>query len=97
MDFIDLNNYIKPELLILVPVLIVIGKFIKDSVIDNKHIPLILACVSVVLSCGYLCVISGGNIAYALITGVIQGILLAGTAVYGNQIFKQYTANKKDE
>ena len=92
---IDFNNYIKPELFILVPVLIIIGKFIKDSAIGNRHVPIILGVIGIVLSCGYLCIISGENIAQALITGAIQGILLAGASVYGNQIFKQYTNKNK--
>ena len=90
----DFNTYIKPELLVLIPVLITAGKFIKDSKIDSRHIPLILSCISVVLSCGYLCIVVGENIWHSLITGIIQGILLAGASVYGNQIFRQY--NKKN-
>ena len=95
MDFIDLNNYIKPELLVLIPVLLTIGKFLKESLINSKHIPLILTAVGVVFSCGYLCVVAGENFAHALITGAIQGVLLAGTTVCGHQIFKQYTCGDK--
>ena len=86
----DYARYIKPELLILVPVLVIIGKLIKGTIIDSKHIPLILGVISVILSCAYLFIESGENIAQSLLTGFIQGVLLAGTAVYGNQIFRQY-------
>jgi len=92
MDNIDYSQYIKIELLILVPVLVIIGKIIKDSsFINNKHIPLILGMISIVLSCAWLIVIEHDNFAHALVTGIIQGILLAGMAVYSNQVFKQYT------
>ena len=96
MDIADINydysQYIKIELLILVPVLVIIGKIIKDSsFVNNKHIPLILGVVSIVLSCAWLIIIEHDSFPHALITGIIQGILLAGMAVYSNQIFKQYT------
>jgi len=94
-NVLDLNNFIKPELLVFVPVLIIIGNFLKASFVGDKHIPLILGGVSVVFSCVYILVMSGENVAHALITGFVQGILCAGVAVYGNQIFKQYT--KKDK
>lgn len=92
------TEYIKPELLIFIPVLIVMGKMFKDSPLNDKHIPLILGILSVISSWGYLLafiVMFGYSVPQALITGFIQGILIAGMAVYGNQIFKQYT--KKDE
>ena len=46
----DVMNFIKPELLILVPVLYVIGMGIKKSKISDNYIPLILGVVSVFLS-----------------------------------------------
>ena len=86
----DYSQYIKAELLVLVPVLIITGKIMKDSTVSNKHIPLILGIVSIILSCAWLIILEHENIADAVITGIVQGILLAGMAVYSNQIFKQY-------
>lgn len=90
MDYI---NYIRPELLILIPVLIVIGKILKNSVLNNKYIPLILGVISIFLSCLWVLGNTSDNIPNAILTAIIQGILCAGAAVYGNQIFKQYKKN----
>jgi hypothetical protein len=51
MDFVDFNQLIKPELLVLVPALNIIGRRLKHKCGVDKHIPLILMLVSVVLSC----------------------------------------------
>ena len=37
-----MTDYIKPELLILIPVLNIIGEIIKQTKINDKYIPLIL-------------------------------------------------------
>ena len=91
MEMIDLNQFIKPELLVLIPFLIGIGKIIKTSIINDRHIPLILIGVGVIMACAYLFVIGRETIGYALIMGVIQGILCAATAVLGHNILKQYS------
>ena len=46
----ELNEYIKPELLVLIPVLYLIGVAVKKSKIADKFIPWILGGVSVALS-----------------------------------------------
>lgn len=94
----DLQEYIKPELLILIPVLYLIGTALKNSVLKDKYIPLVLGCVSVVL-CGIWVfanspITTGAEIATAIFTALTQGVLLAGASVYVNQLFKQ---NGKDE
>lgn len=89
----DVMNYIKPELLVLVPVLYIIGRGIKKSNVSDNHIPLILGIVSVVLS--ILWVISTSDIkswqdvVYAVFTSVTQGILAAGASVYVSQLYIQ--------
>ncbi|MCQ2478916.1 MAG: phage holin family protein [Clostridia bacterium] len=89
----DFENYIKPELLILIPVLYLIGEAIKKSNIADKHIPLILGAAGVVLSGIYLFAvepISGAQaVATALFTAFTQGVLVAGASVYADQIIKQ--------
>lgn len=76
----DIMNFIVDQSLILIPVLYVIGMFLKNSVIDNKNIPLILLGVGVVLSM----LMTGLNV-----QSFIQGVLVAGAAVFTNQVIKQ--------
>ena len=53
MDY--LTNYIKPELLILVPVLYLIGIGLKRSqTIDDRKIPLLLGACGVLLAAVYV-------------------------------------------
>lgn len=89
----DFQEFIKPELLILVPVLYLIGAGIRKSEIANKHIPWILGLVSVVLAGLYIFasepILSSQNVAIAVFTAITQGILCAGASVYVNQIIKQ--------
>lgn len=91
----DFTNYIDPALLILVPVLYLIGTFIKSSGINDKHIPLILGGLGIVLAVVWVLATSnitgwqGGLL--AAFTAVVQGVLCAGAAVYLNQVYKQET------
>lgn len=94
----DFQEFIKPELLILIPVLYLIGIALKKSPLADKHIPLILGICGVFLSAVYLIAsepISGLQaFATMLFTAITQGILVAGASVYANQIIKQI---KKEE
>jgi len=92
------QDYIKTELLILVPVLYFIGVGLKKSKLPDKWIPITLGVSSVVLSA--IWVISTADIsgfqemAFAVFTAVTQGILVAGASVYTHQIIVQA---KKEE
>ena len=94
----DFQNYIMPELLLIVPVLWVFGWIVKEAAfINNKWIPLILGAVGVLLA---VCWVYGSVEAFdstALFTAITQGILCAGAAVYGNQIIKQITKDKDNK
>lgn len=89
----DFTTYIDPALLVLIPVLYLIGNFIKSSGIDNKHIPLILGGLGVLLAVVWVLATSdiagwqGGLL--GAFTAIIQGVLCAGAAVYTNQVIKQ--------
>lgn len=89
----DFQQYIKPELLILIPVLYLIGMGIKQTAISNKHIPWILGVCGIALSSIYLLasepIIGSQAVATALFTAITQGVLCAGASVYVNQIIKQ--------
>ena len=95
----DYTTYIKPELLVLIPVLIFIGYCLKTSAaVKDKLIPALLAAVGVVLAAVY--VLATTNItatqdgAQAVFTAIVQGFLCAAGAVFGDQIVKQHN---KDE
>lgn len=87
------QEYIKSELLILIPVLYFIGIGLKKSKLADKWIPLTLGMISVTLSAFWViatCDISGiQEAASALFTAVTQGVLTAGASVYVNQIYVQ--------
>ena len=83
MEFMD---YIVENVLILIPVLYIIGTFLKGlDIIKDKYIPLILMAFSIAFSIAIL----GLNV-----DSIIQGILITGTTVLSNQLIKQ---SKKDE
>ena len=95
-----LTEYLKPELLVLVPVLYFIGMGLKKSEgVPDKHIPALLGFCGMVLAAVY--VIATGelgswrDVLLAVFTGVTQGVLCAGASVYVDQLVKQ--AGKKDE
>ena len=74
-------EYIVENTLVLVPVLNVIGMIVKSiEKIPNKYIPLILLFFGVVGAVAIL-----GLTPYS----VVQGVLVTGAAVYGNQVVKQ--------
>ncbi len=84
----QLQEFIKPELLVLVPVLYFIGIGLKTSKVNNKYIPAILGAAGILLSVLYVCGTSGFGM-ISLFTAITQGILCAGLSVYVNQLFKQ--------
>lgn len=90
-------EYIRPELLILVPVLYVLGAIIKDSAaIQNRYIPAILGGVGIALSLLYV-LGTGDFSATGVFTAITQGILVAGAAVYTNELIVQLIKNPEDE
>ncbi len=74
-------EYITENGLLLIPVLNIIGTIIKGiEKIPNKYIPLILLVFGIL-----------GAVAIMGITpqSFVQGVLITGTAVYGDQVVKQ--------
>jgi len=92
------QDYIKTELLILVPVLYLVGIGLKKSKIPDKWIPILLGIFAVVLSAVWVLAtvdITGiQEIASAIFTAITQGVLVAGASVYANQLYIQ---SKKEE
>ncbi len=77
----ELQNFLLEEAFIIIPVLLIIGKIIKQTPwIKDWLIPYILLIFGIA---GSLHLIGFTTDA------VLQGILLTGAAVYSNQLFKQ--------
>ncbi len=94
----ELYEFIKPELLILIPVLYLIGMGLKKSKLQDTLIPICLGIASVFLSAVWVIATSElstmNDVALAIFTSVTQGVLTAGAAVYINQLYAQ---SKKSE
>ncbi|MEG0545979.1 MAG: phage holin family protein [Oscillospiraceae bacterium] len=77
----DIVNYLVENALILIPVLNVIGAIIKGiEKIPDKYIPLILLPIGILGAMGII----GFSV-----NAAIQGVLVTGAAVFGNQVVKQ--------
>ena len=90
----QIMNYVKPELVVVAVVLYFVGMGLKQSqAVTNKYIPLVLGIIGIVICGIYViatCSLSGiQNIAMAVLTAEVQGVLVAGLSTYVNQIFKQ--------
>lgn len=74
-------SYITDNALILIPALLVLGQIFKTvKVIPDRFIPLLL------LPAG---IVGAGLMMGWTIDAIVQGILVTGTAVYGDQLVKQ--------
>ena len=82
----EILTYITENAIILIPVLIIIGLILKKlEFISDKYIPLIL------LPLGIVGAMALGGWTFE---SAIQGVLVTGAAVYGNQIVKQLRKNE---
>lgn len=82
-----LNEYIVEQALIVIPVLLILGKIIKETPrMKDWLIPYLLLIVGVAITLAML----GFNV-----DAVIQGVLVSGAAVFGNELIKQ--AKERDD
>lgn len=85
-------EFIRPELSILVLFLYCVGLFLKLNREFEKEwtIPYILLLISFVMTLAYVSLILGEGITAAVIVAVIiQSVLIAAVAVFGNELIKQ--------
>lgn len=87
-------NYVKPELIVVAVVLYFIGMGLKQAqAVKDKYIPIILGGIGIVLCAIWVLATSplgtGQDIAMAVFTAIVQGVLVAGLSTYINQIVKQ--------
>lgn len=100
MNYELILEYIRPELLVLVLVLYIIGMALKSSsYVKDELIPFILGIIGIALCALYIFAvtdITGGykTILIAIFEIIIQGILCSAGSVYVNQLFKQYQKMK---
>lgn len=90
----QIMNYIKPELIVVAVVLYFVGMWLKKAqAVKDKYIPLILGGIGIALCAIWVLATStigtGQEIAMAVFTAIVQGILVAGVSTYINQIVKQ--------
>ncbi len=90
----SLREFIRPELLVLIPVLYIIGVALKTSgSFPDKHIPLALGLIGVALAAVYIAstisFAGAAEVLSAIFMAVTQGVLCAGASVYFNQVIKQ--------
>lgn len=82
-----MEEYIKTELLLLIPALYGFGEILKRvKICESRLIPLILTAFSVTF-----CVIYCWDFtAKGVVSGIVQGLLCVSSAVYGNQVYKRW-------
>lgn len=95
----QIMNYVKPELIVVAIALYFLGMWLKQAAfVKDKYIPLVLGIVGIFV-CGIWVMATatfatGQDIALALFTAIVQGILVAGLSTYANQIVKQIGKNE---
>lgn len=94
MEGINIMEYIRPELLILIPVLYFVGLGLKNAeAVPDKHIPIILGIFGIFLASLYVVATSAFTSwqsgVMSVFVAATQGILAAGCSVYINQVGKQ--------
>ena len=89
----EIQEYVKPELLVLIPVLYLVGIGLKKSKLADKWIPALLGVAGIVLAGLYVLAttpFSGWQeLMRAVFTAITQGVLAAGASVYVHQIIHQ--------
>jgi membrane protein implicated in regulation of membrane protease activity len=85
----DINEYIRPDAFILIPVLIILGIFLRQTpkipVWSHVWIKIAFAVISCLLYYGFE------------IQSVVQGILVTGAAVFSRELYKSILGEKKQD
>ncbi len=77
----QISDYLFEQGLAIIPLLNVTGKIIKETkFVNDKYIPIILLAIGIACAFGLMGI---------SVDSAIQGVLLTGTAVFGNQLVKQ--------
>jgi 4-hydroxybenzoate polyprenyltransferase len=98
MDWNAIISFIKPELFVLIVFLYCLGLFLKKipSFKAEWLIPIILLGVSLFITIIYTGVVVEGKFTpVVIVTAIIQSVIIAAIAVFGNEIIKQLTQKRK--
>lgn len=77
----NISDYLFEQGLAVIPLLNILGKIIKETkFVSDRYIPVILLVIGIACAFGLMGISADS---------AIQGVLLAGTAVFGNQLVKQ--------
>lgn len=99
-EWMDIIDFIKPELLIVAVVLYFVELALKKSkIVNSKYISLISGGIGILICTLYVfasCPMEDGkNIAMAAFTAITQGIVVAGIAIYIPKMIEK-VKDKKD-
>lgn len=90
----QIMNYVKPELIVVAIALYFLGMWLKQAAfVKDKIIPMVLG-ITGIFVCGIWVMATatfanGQDIALAVFTAIVQGVLVAGLSTYVNQFIKQ--------
>ncbi len=98
----EILNYIKPELLVLTVVLYFIGAGLKRAkVVKDEYIPAVLGAAGIILCAVWVFAAcqtaTAQQIAMAVFTAIVQGILVAGFSSYAGRIVKRIKKSDEEE
>lgn len=97
IDINVLQELVRPELLVLIPFIILVGFFLKKALfVKDNFIPTILWAVAIVFAFLYMKYMADAAVPVPqiFILAVVQGTFIAAGAVFGNQQFKQLFLKK---
>lgn len=100
MNWSDVIKFIRPELFILVVFVWCLGLFLKKApwFTGEWKIPFILLGTSVIFTILYITVVVGeGFSAAAIISAIIQGVIIGALSVFGNEAAKQVFIKRFDD
>ncbi len=95
----NILDFIRPELFILIVFLYCVGLFLKKGTWFRKDwmIPYILLGVSFLITLAYVCIVlEEGFLAPVIVAVIIQSVLIAAVAVFGNELIKQVLVKRKE-
>ena len=97
--YTDFKDYLRAEMVILIPVLYLIGEGLKKSKVPNRHIPALLGVIGIILSAVWEFSSDSPRLSTdifgAVFSSVTQGVLAAGARVYANQLYIQKNRKNK--